>query len=166
VRVTDIDFVYRQIVVRDPKGAHDRFTILPASVIEPLKEHLASVKRQHQEDLAKGYGAAHLPFALSEKYPNAEREWAWQYVFPSARLAYDPQAKTMRRWYTSETTLQRAIKTAAQKVGVNKVIGPHANPRRSERVMVDRSGAPSGRWAIEKSWRPRSVFGRHNKNRQ
>jgi integron integrase len=125
LRVKDIDFDYRQIVVRDPKGAHDRFTILPASVIDPLKEHLALVKRQHQEDLAKGYGAVYLPFALSEKYPNAEREWAWQYVFPSARLAYDPQARTMRRWYTSETTLQRAIKTAAHKAGINKVIGPH-----------------------------------------
>ena len=125
LRVKDIDFDYRQLVIRDPKGARDRFTILPATVIEPLKEHLARVKRQHQEDLARGYGAVHLPFALATKYPNAQREWAWQYVFPSARLAYDAQTKTSRRWYTSETTLQRAIKSAAQDAGINKVIGPH-----------------------------------------
>jgi integron integrase len=125
LRVKDLDFDYRQIVIRDPKGAHDRFTILPTGVIDPLKEHLARVKRQHQEDLARGYGAVQLPFALAEKYPNAERDWAWQYVFPSARLAYDEQAQTFRRWYTSQTTLQRAIKVAAQQAGIIKVIGPH-----------------------------------------
>ena len=125
LRVKDIDFEYRQLVIRDPKGARDRFTILPATAIEPLKEHLAWVKRQHQQDLARGYGAVHLPFAFAEKYPNAEREWTWQYVFPSARLAFDPQTKTSRRWYTSETTLQRAIKTAAKEANIDKVIGPH-----------------------------------------
>jgi integron integrase len=125
LRVKDIDFEYRQLVIRDPKGGNDRLTILPESLIEPLKEHLARVKRIHNEDLAKGYGAVHMPYAFAAKYSNAEREWNWQYVFPSAKLADDLEAKTKRRWHTSETTLQKAVRAAAQKAEINKVVGPH-----------------------------------------
>ena len=125
LRVKDIDFEYRQIVIRDPKGGNDRFTILPASLIDPLKEHLARVKRIHNEDLAKGYGAVHMPYAFAQKYPNAEYEWAWQYVFPSAKLADDVEARTKRRWHTSETTLQKAVRAAAIKAGIGKVVRPH-----------------------------------------
>jgi integron integrase len=125
LRVKDIDFEYRQLVIRDPKGGNDRFTILPASLIEPLKEHLTRVKRIHQEDITKGYGAVHLPFAIAKKYPNAENEWGWQYVFPSAKLADDVQSKTKRRWHTSEATLQKAVRAASKKANINKVVGPH-----------------------------------------
>ncbi len=125
LRVKDIDFDYRQIVIRDPKGGNDRITILPESLIEPLKEHLTRVKRIHNEDLAKGYGAVHMPYAFAVKYPNAEREWGWQYVFPSNKLADEPESKTKRRWHTSETTLQKAVRAAAQKAGIHKVVGPH-----------------------------------------
>jgi integron integrase len=125
LRVKDIDFEYRQFIVRDPKGGNDRFTILPASLVAPLKEHLARVKRIHEEDLTKGYGAVHVPNALAVKYPNAECEWIWQYVFPSAKLADDLEAKTKRRWHTSEATLQKAVKSAAQKAGIHKLVGPH-----------------------------------------
>ena len=125
LRVKDLDFEYRQVILRDPKGGNDRFTILPESLIEPLREHLARVKRIHTEDLAKGYGAVHMPYAFAEKYPNAERDWKWQYVFPSSKLADDSDAKTKRRWYTSETSLQRAVRTAAKKADINKVVGPH-----------------------------------------
>lgn len=125
LRVKDIDFEYRQFVIRDPKGAQDRFTILPESLIEPIKEHLARVKRLHDEDLAKGYGAVHMPYALAVKYPNANREWGWQFVFPSSKLADDVDAKTKRRWYTSETTLQKAVRAASQRSGITKRIGPH-----------------------------------------
>ncbi|MBX3038706.1 MAG: integron integrase [Anaerolineales bacterium] len=125
LRVKDIDFEYRQIIIRDPKGGNDRFTILPASLIAPLKEHLLRVKRIHEEDIAKGYGAVHLPFAIAEKYSNAEREWGWQYVFPSAKLTDDVQAKTKRRWHTSEATLQKAVRAASKKANINKVVGPH-----------------------------------------
>jgi integron integrase len=125
LRVKDIDFEYRQIVIRDPKGGRDRFTILPASIVEPLKEHLARVKRLHGDDLAKGYGAVHLPYAIAVKYPNAEREWGWQYVFPSNKLADDLELRTKRRWHTSEATLQKVVRAAAQKAEIAKVVGPH-----------------------------------------
>jgi len=125
LRVKDLDFEYRQIAVRDAKGAHDRYTILPTSLMEPLKEHLTQVKRTHAEDLSKGYGAVYLPFALAEKYPNANREWIWQYVFPSHSLSPDEQDGVIRRFHVSETGLQKAVKAAVQKAGIPKKVGCH-----------------------------------------
>lgn len=125
LRVKDLDFEYREIAVRDAKGAHDRYTLLPASLIEPLKEHLTQVRRIHGEDLSKGYGAVYLPFALAEKYPNANREWIWQYVFPSHSLSPDEQDGVIRRFHVSETGLQKAVKAAVQKAGIPKKVGCH-----------------------------------------
>ena len=125
LRVKDLDFEYRQIAVRDAKGAHDRYTILPASLMEPLKEHLTQVKRTHAEDLSKGYGAVYLPFALAEKYPNANREWIWQYVFPSHSLSPDEQDGVIHRFHVSETGLQKAVKAAVQKAGIPKKVSCH-----------------------------------------
>src|SRR5207244_5452958 len=85
LRVKDIDFGYLRITVRDGKGAKDRITMLPVNLAEPLERHLTKVKAQHVQDLAEGFGRVHLPFALERKFPNASREWAWQYVFPSLR---------------------------------------------------------------------------------
>ncbi len=125
LRVKDIDFDQREIIVRDAKGMQDRVTMLPESLIAPLREHLAHVKLVHERDLARGYGAAPLPFALTRKYPNAEREWGWQFVFPSNRLAKDPETGVVHRWNTSESTVQKAIRQAAQAAGVAKPVGPH-----------------------------------------
>ena len=125
LRVKDLDFEYRQIAVRDAKGAYDRYTILPASLMEPLKEHLTQVKRTHAEDLSKGYGAVYLPFALAEKYPNANREWIWQYVFPSHSLSPDEQDGVIHRFHVSETGLQKAVKAAVQKAGIPKKVSCH-----------------------------------------
>lgn len=125
LRVKDIDFEYRQFIIRDPKGGNDRFTILPASLVEPLREHLALVKRIHNNDLARGFGAVHMPYGLAVKYSNAEREWGWQYVFPSNKLTEDPDTKIKRRWHTSETTLQKAVRSAAKKAKIDKMVGPH-----------------------------------------
>ena len=82
LRVKDIDFEQRHVVVRDEKGAQDRITMLPATIVEPLQKHLIKVEDLHEQDLRIGYGRVYLPNALARKYPNAEREWIWQYLFP------------------------------------------------------------------------------------
>ncbi len=96
LRVKDIDFALAQITVRDAKGGKDRVTMLPLNLSEPLRRHLVRVKAQHDQDLEDGFGSVHLPFALARKSPNAAREWAWQYVFPSSRISIDPRTGTSR----------------------------------------------------------------------
>jgi integron integrase len=120
LRVKDIDFEYRQITVRDGKGAKDRVTMLPASLIAPLQEHVARVKALHEADLAAGHGDVYLPFALERKYPSANREWGWQYVFPSAKRSFDPRSGLIRRHHAAESVLQRAVKLAVRSSGLNK----------------------------------------------
>jgi integron integrase len=125
LRVKDLDFAQHQIFVRDGKGEKDRVTMLPESLVSPLQDHLRIVKRTHDEDLAKGYGAVYLPYALERKYPNAEREWIWQYVFPANRLSVDPRSKIVRRHHIHESSLQKAVRAAAQATGIPKRISPH-----------------------------------------
>jgi len=125
LRVKDLDFAHRQILVRDGKGEKDRVTMLPESLVSPLQDHLRIVKRTHEEDLAKGYGAVYLPYALERKYPNAEREWLWQYIFPANRLSVDPRSGIVRRHHIHESSLQKAVRAAAQATGIPKRISPH-----------------------------------------
>jgi len=125
LRVKDVDFAQRQIVVRDGKGMEDRVTMLPDSVVTPLQENLQRVKRLHEEDLAKGYGSVYLPFALERKYPNANREWIWQYVFPSNRLSKDPRTGIVRRHHIGESSLQKAVREAVRVAGINKRVSCH-----------------------------------------
>ncbi|BAM00921.1 MULTISPECIES: integron integrase [Caldilinea] len=125
LRVKDIDFQRRAITVRDTKGNEDRITMLPDSVIEPLKEYLQRVRRLHEEDLAKGYGSVYLPDALDRKYPNASREWIWQYVFPSDRLSTDPRSGVVRRHHLDASGLQKAVRAAARAAGINKRVTCH-----------------------------------------
>jgi len=125
LRTKDVDFGYRQILVRDGKGEKDRVTMLPACVIEPLQRYLEGVKALHQRDLREGFGNVYLPFALARKYPHADRDWAWQYVFPSSKRSIDPRMGIERRHHMDETVLQRAVKEAARKAKINKVVGPH-----------------------------------------
>jgi integron integrase len=125
LRIKDVDFAQRQIIVRDGKGMQDRVTMLPDSLVTPLQEHLQRVKRLHDEDLARGYGSVYLPFALERKYPNAHREWIWQYVFPSDRLSKDPRSGVVRRHHVSESSLQKAVKNAARLAGVSKRVTCH-----------------------------------------
>jgi len=123
LRVKDLDFGYKQITVRDPKGGNDRFTILPEKLVEPLQKHLLSVKIQHVNDLKAGLGAVLLPFAFDGKHSNAAREWKWQYVFPSSKISRDPRTGKMGRHHLHESGLQKAIK-----IGLNKaVIEKHAS---------------------------------------
>ena len=114
LRVKDLDFANRQILVRDGKGENDRVTMFPDILLEPLRLHLQQVKAQHDLDLARGYGTVYLPYALERKYPNADREFAWQYVFPSPDLSIDPIRGVKQRHHVNEANLQRAVKRAAR----------------------------------------------------
>ncbi len=125
LRVKDVEFARREIVVREGKGFKDRVTMLPEAVVAPLKAHLAKVNSLHDEDLAQGFGEAYLPFALDKKYPNAGREWGWQYVFPSRNLSVDPRTGKMRRHHVDEKGVQRAVKQAVRDSGLVKLATPH-----------------------------------------
>ena len=120
LRVKDLDFGYDQLVIRDGKGQKDRVTMLPLSLKEPLQRHLAKVKAIHEEDLRAGFGRVHLPFALNRKYPNAEREWGWQYVFPSSKRSKDPRTGIVRRHHIDESVLQRSVKVAIRAASITK----------------------------------------------
>ena len=125
LRVKDLDFGYRQLIVRDGKGAKDRASVLPEKIIEPLKQHLARVELLHAEDLRLGFGEVYLPFALDRKYPNAGKEWIWQYVFPAAKRSIDPRSGKERRHHLSESIIQRAVKNAVGQANVLKKASPH-----------------------------------------
>lgn len=125
LRVKDIDFEQRAITVRDGKGEKDRITMLPESVIAPLRDQLARVQHLHACDLKAGFGAVYLPYALERKYPNAAREWIWQYVFPARSLSTDPRTGITRRHHLEASGLQRAVRQAAQLVGLDKPVSCH-----------------------------------------
>lgn len=125
LRVKDLDFDYKQIIVRDGKGEQDRVTMLPQSLIEPLRQHLHRVKLLHLRDLEQGHGDVYLPYALERKYPNANREWGWQWVFPARSLSQDPRSSAIRRHHLGESSIQRAIREAAKLIGIVKPVGPH-----------------------------------------
>jgi integron integrase len=126
LRVKDLDFERRCITVRDGKGEKDRVTLLPEGVVTPLKEHLARVKQVHDKDLKEGYGAVQLPYALAVKYPNANQEWCWQYVFPAKSVSIDPRTGLKRRHHLSESSLQKAVHAGARLAGItDKPVGCH-----------------------------------------
>ncbi len=125
LRVKDVDFESQTITLRDTKSNRDRVTCLPGSVIPTLKLHLAKVKAQHDADLADGRGEVELPNALDRKYPSAPFDWAWQYVFPAAGFSTDPRSGHTRRHHVYESSVQKAVKQAAQKASIYKMVGPH-----------------------------------------
>lgn len=131
LRVKDVDLAQARLIVRDGKGGRDRATMLPVNLALPLKRHLAKTKGQHEQDLEDGLGAVYLPHALARKYTNAEREWAWQYVFPSPRLSSDPLAEdsdgmpVKRRHHVDATALQHAVKKAVRASGIAKPASCH-----------------------------------------
>jgi integron integrase len=126
LRVKDIDFSRNQIVVRAGKGDKDRYTMLPAAVKEPLLRHLQAMKRQHEDDLRKGLGRVALPNALERKYPNASKEWGWQWVFPATSHYTDTVTGERRRHHLHESVLQRGFKEARLKAGLSKPATCHA----------------------------------------
>jgi integron integrase len=125
LRVKDIEFAYRQIIVRDGKGAKDRVTVLPGNVADPLRAHLGRVRALHNEDLAAGFGEVWLPNALARKYPRAGREWGWQFVFPSQQRSTDPDSGVIRRHHVHPDTLSRAVKRATRAARIIKPVSCH-----------------------------------------
>ncbi|MCX5795006.1 MAG: integron integrase [Elusimicrobia bacterium] len=125
LRVKDVDFGQNEIVVRAGKGNKDRHTMLPLMAKEPLQKHLAAVRLQHNEDLRLGLGRVAMPNDLDKKYPNAGKEWAWQWVFPATSHYEDAATGERRRHHLHETVLQKAFKEARLKSGVCKAAGCH-----------------------------------------
>jgi integron integrase len=126
LRVKDVDFGYARITVRDAKGGKDRVTMLPVNLAKPLERHLRKVKAQHEQDIEDGLGGVHLPFGLARKFPNADREWGWQYVFPSSRVTIDPRSGKRQRHHIAEGLLQSALKAAVRDSGVSKPATCHS----------------------------------------
>jgi integron integrase len=125
LRVKDIDFATHQIIVRDGKGGKDRVTILPQSLEETLRIHLKRVKALHATDCAAGYGEASLPNALERKYPNAAKQWNWQYIFPASKLSHVPNTKKLRRHHIDESVLQREVHRAMLAANITKAGSCH-----------------------------------------
>jgi integron integrase len=125
LRVKDLDFAQTQIIVRDGKGKKDRITVLPEIMRSPMQQHLHRVERMHQRDQDQGYGQVFLPYALNRKYPNAEREWIWQYVFPSRQRSKDPRSDQIRRHHLTPSAVNKAFQAAVRLARVDKHVTPH-----------------------------------------
>ncbi len=119
LRVKDIDFAACQIIVREGKGNKDRVIMLPVSVKAPLLAHLARVRELHHRDVEHGFGRVYLPDALQRKYPDTNKEWGWQWVFPALQMSVDPRSGEQRRHHLHESVLQRAVKAAAKQTGLS-----------------------------------------------
>ena len=126
MRVHDFDLGQSRIVVRDPKGGRDRYTLLPEQMRTPLESHLLSTKRLHEFDLRRGHGQVELPNALARKYVSADREWRWQWVFPATRLYFDRNARIHRRHHLHDTVVQRAVREAGIRARLTKRVNCHA----------------------------------------
>lgn len=125
LRVKDVEFTRREIIIREGKGDKDRVTMLPENLVLPLSTHLEKVKALHQRDLDAGFGAVYLPNALAVKYPNAPKAWCWQYVFPSTVRSIDPRSGLERRHHLHEASVQRAVREAAKLANIHKPVSPH-----------------------------------------
>ena len=125
LRVKDIEFARGELLVREGKGFKDRMTMLPQAVAEPLQAHLRAVRELHRADVDAGYGEVYLPHALDRKYPNAGREWGWQYVFPAGGRSVDPRSGAIRRHHVRDQAFQRAFRQAVRDAGLVKPASPH-----------------------------------------
>ena len=125
LRVKDVEFSRRAILVRDGKGRKDRIAVLPDGIADALSAQMSRVKELHAKELASGYGRVWLPDALAGKYAGASREWGWQYVFPSAWRSVDPRSGAVRRHHVSDQSFQRAMRQAVQDAQMYKPATPH-----------------------------------------
>jgi integron integrase len=138
LRVKDIDFESGKITVRSGKGEKDRITMLPELIVPALQKHLSDVKKQHEKDLADGFGTVYLPYALAKKYPNANREWIWQYIFPASQLSIDPRSGVKQRHHLDESAVQKAVKQAIRKAGVKKQASCHTFRQSPREILGER----------------------------
>lgn len=125
LRVKDLDVQRRELTVRDGKGGKDRLTVLPQSLVPELQEHLRRVRQLHQGDLAAGWGRVVMPYALARKYPKADREWAWQWVFPQQNRWRDRASGTQGRHHLDPSVVQKAVKRAVAEAGLTKAASCH-----------------------------------------
>jgi integron integrase len=125
LRVQDLDFERQELTVRNGKGGKDRRTLLPGSQRELLMRHLQGVRRLHQQDLAAGWGAVMLPYALARKYRHAAREWGWQWIFPQRNRWKDPATGNQGRHHLDPSVIQKAVKQAVGRAGISKPAGCH-----------------------------------------
>jgi integron integrase len=125
LRVKDVEFTRREIIVREGKGAKDRVTMLPERLIGPLQAHLAKVQALHQRDLEAGFGEVYMPDALAVKSPHAAKAWGWQWVFPSGQRSVDPRSGVERRHHLLPESVQKAVRQAAQRAEFAKPVTPH-----------------------------------------
>jgi integron integrase len=125
LRVKDVEFSRREILVRNGKGGKDRVTVLPENLIAPLQAQIAKARALHQRDLSEGFGAVWLPGALDAKYPGASRHWGWQWVFPSVTRSADPRTGQVQRHHFNEASVQKAMGLAAKRAGIVKPCSPH-----------------------------------------
>ena len=125
LRVKDIEFSRKEILIRDGKGFKYRVTMLPLALVNPLREHLENVKILHDQDMSAGYGNVYMPYALDKKYPTAAFDWGWQYAFPTKGLSLDPRSGVKRRHHVQEQTVQRAVKQAVRDANIVKPATPH-----------------------------------------
>ena len=125
LRVQDVDLEMKALTVRSGKGDKDRITTLPEMLVQPLKEHLVRVKVIHEQDLEEGHGQVYLPHALARKYPHADKDWRWQYVFPAGHRSIDPRSGQTRRHHLDPSPINKAIAKAIRQTGIGKRVSAH-----------------------------------------
>ena len=125
LRVQDVDFGYQQIIIRNAKGNKERVVPLPVKLVVPFKSHMSNIKEQHSDDLKNDLGSVYMPSELVRKYGKSDKQWVWQYIFPSNKLSVDPKSKAIRRHHLHESTLQKAVRNTARKVGIEKRVSCH-----------------------------------------
>ena len=125
LRIKDLDFNYRQITVHDGKGAKNPRTVLPNSITDRLEEYLVRVRKMHESDIDAGISGVSLPYALARKYPHAGLEWDWQYIFPSSKRSNSPYSGNIERHHADQSSIQRAVKVAIKKAGIQKHASCH-----------------------------------------
>jgi integron integrase len=125
LRVKDVDLERRSLVVRDAKGQKDRVTVLPDSLVTPLRRHLSDVRRDHERAIAAGFGGVELPYALQRKYPRVHLDYGWQFVFPAHRPSHDPRSGAWRRHHLYAETVQRKVRHAIRSAGIERPASCH-----------------------------------------